>query len=213
MSRDAESPSDLLLVESILAAAEREVAAATRAAARRLADSLGADLRRVEALPGGPLDLSAAMSAFSVLQGLQVWANFGEWVRTSHPSLGPDVASRIDRAAGFGPADGAAAEPVVAEFAAAIGRLEPGTALVLPATGTTAPARDADARARQAARVGAGQLTCIATLAGAPAVSLPLDEVAGLPVGVSLVGRQGADGALLAAACGARTAAVSSAPR
>jgi amidase len=48
--------------------------------------------------------------------------------------------------------------------------------------------------------VGAGQLTCLATLAGAPSVSLPLAAVGGLPVGIGMVGAPGADAALLAAA-------------
>ena len=193
-------PRRLLLVEDLLAAADREVAAATRTAAERLASTLGAELERAAELRGGGFDLAAAMVAFNVLQGVEVWANFGDWVRAASPSLGRDVASRIERAAGFERADVAAAEPVAGAVAAAIAGLDPEEALVIPATGTAAPARDADPRAREAARVGAGQLTCIATLAGAPAVALPLAEAEGLPVGISLVGPPGADGVLLAAA-------------
>ena len=101
----------------------------------------------------------------------------------------------------FGPDEEAQAEPVVDAMRAAVERLGPGRALVLPASGTAAPPRDADADARQAARVGAGQLTCIATLSGAPAVALPLGTTAaGLPFGVSLVGVPSADRSLLAAA-------------
>ena len=49
--------------------------------------------------------------------------------------------------------------------------------------------------------MGAGQLTCVASLAGAPSVSLPLARADQLPVGVGLVAAPGADRALLAAAC------------
>jgi amidase len=88
--------------------------------------------------------------------------------------------------------------------ARAVARLEPDEALVLPTTGTPAPGREADAEERERARVSAGQLTSIATLAAAPAVSLPMLTVEGLPVGLSLVGPPGSDLDLLAAASAAR---------
>jgi Asp-tRNA(Asn)/Glu-tRNA(Gln) amidotransferase A subunit family amidase len=193
-------PSRLLLADPPLAAAQPEIADGTREAAERIAAALGAELERAAGLPGGAPELADAMAAFNVLQGIEVWRNFGEWVRTAHPALGADIASRIERASSFGPGDAAEAEAVVDAVRAAVGRLGAGTALVLPATGTPAPPRDADAEARQAARVGAGQLTCLATLAGAPAVALPLGTAGELPFGVSLVGIPGADRSLLAAA-------------
>ena len=144
------------------------------------------------------------MAAFNVLQGAQVWRNYGDWVESASPSLGPDIAARLERASGFGPSDVAEAEPVAREIAAAVAKLEPEEALVLPTTGTPAPHRDADADERERARVSAGQLTSVATLAGAPAISMPLLSVGGLPVGLSLVGAPGTDLGLLAAASAAR---------
>ena len=139
------------------------------------------------------------MSAFNVLQGAQVWRNYGDWVKSAGPSLGPDIAARLERAARLGSKDVNEAEPVTRAVADAVARLRPNEALVLPTTGTPAPRRDADAEERERARVSAGQLTSIATLAGAPAISMPLLSVGGLPVGLSLVGPPGADLALLAA--------------
>jgi amidase len=127
-------------------------------------------------------------------------------VREAEPALGPDVAARVKRAAGFGPADVADAEPVAAGVADALRRLRADEALLIPAAGAVAPTRDADPQARERARVAAGRLSCIASLAGTPAVALPLATVGGLPVGISLVGRPGSDHALLAAA--ARSAAL-----
>jgi amidase len=139
------------------------------------------------------------MAAFNVLQGVQVWGNYGEWVESTSPSLGPDIAARLERAAGFGRNDVAVAEPVARAVAATVAELGPDEALVLPTTGTPAPGRQADAGERERARVSAGQLTSIATLAGAPAISIPLIDVAA-PVGLSLVGPPGSDLSLLAAA-------------
>ncbi|HEY1238045.1 MAG TPA: amidase family protein [Solirubrobacterales bacterium] len=191
-------PSRLLISPVLFAAAESEVAEAARASAGDLADRLGAGLSETRLLDDAPSP-EEGMAAFNVLQGVQVWSNYGDWVESSGPSLGPDIAARLERAAGFGPGDVAEAEPVTETIAAAVARLGPDEALVLPTTGTPAPGRTADADERERARVSAGQLTSIATLAGAPAVSIPLIDV-GSPVGLSLVGPPGSDLSLLAAA-------------
>jgi amidase len=41
------------------------------------------------------------------------------------------------------------------------------------------------------------RISCIASLAGLPQVSIPLVDAAGLPVGVSLLGPAGSDRALI----------------
>ena len=191
-------PSRLLIAPPLLSAAEPEVAEAARSAARDLAERLGAEVAETAILDDAPSP-EDGMPAFNVLQGVEVWVNYGEWVERTSPSLGPDVAARLERAAGFTRGDAEEAAPVAQALAAAVARLEPNESLVLPATGTPAPGREADADERERARVSAGQLTSIATIAGAPAISMPLLNVRGLPVGLSLVGAPGADLMLLAA--------------
>jgi Asp-tRNA(Asn)/Glu-tRNA(Gln) amidotransferase A subunit family amidase len=114
--------------------------------------------------------------------------------------MGDDISARMEGAAKITPADVSRAEPVAAAIAAPVRRLSATEALVVPATGTVAPPREADLATRQAARVAAGRLSCTASLAGAPAVALPLARAGDLPVGLSLVGAPGSDHALLAAA-------------
>jgi amidase len=201
---DSAAPPMSLLVSPVLfSAAEAEVADAAREAGNELATRLGAPMFNTQLLDGAPSP-AEGMAAFNVVQGAQVWRNYGEWVERSSPALGPDIAARIERAAGFGPDDVAKAEPVADAVAAAVRQLGAGEALVLPTTGTPAPGREAGAEERERARVSAGQLTSIATLAGAPAVSLPLLDLGGLPVGVSLVSAPGSDLSLLAALSAAR---------
>jgi amidase len=197
------APRRLLLSPVPFAGAEPELAEGARAAADDLAARLGAEVAETQILDGAPTP-AEGMAAFNVLQGVQVWRNYGSWVESASPSLGPDIAARLERAAAFDEADVAKAEPIASAMAAAVARLEPDEALVLPTTGSPAPGREADAEEKERARVSAGQLTSIATLAGAPAVSLPLLTVAGLPVGLSLVGPAGSDLDLLAAASAAR---------
>jgi amidase len=197
------APRRLLLSAVPFASAEPEVAEAARAAAPDLATRLGAEIAETQILDDAPTP-AEGMAAFNVLQGVQVWRNYGNWVESASPSLGPDIAARLERAAGFGEADISKAQPVASAVARAVARLEPDEALVLPTTGTPAPGREADAEERERARVSAGRLTSIATLAAAPAVSLPMLTVEGLPVGLSLVGPPGSDLDLLAAASAAR---------
>lgn len=196
------APARLLLAPPLLSAADPEVAEAARVAAHDLAGRLGAEAVETDLLDQAPSP-EDGMSAFNVLQGTQVWRNYGEWVNSTSPSLGPDIAARLDRAAGVGQKDVTEAEPVAQAVADAVARLRPNEALVLPTTGTPAPRREAAADERERARVSAGQLTSIATLAGAPALSMPLLSVRGLPVGLSLVGPPGSDLSLLAAASAA----------
>lgn len=195
----ARAPERLLLSPTALASADPEVAEATRDAAGSLADRLGASVAETQLLGDEAPAPADALGAFNVLQGAQVWANYGEWFEGSKPSMGADIAARFERAKGFSPADVAEAEPVARAVADAVGRLGGGEALLLPAAGTVAPGREADPSEREQARVAAGQLTCLASLAGAPAVAIPLMEVQGLPAGVSLVGPPGSDLGLLAA--------------
>jgi amidase len=192
-------PSRLLISEVLFSAAEPDVAETARAAAHDLAGRLGAEIAETNLLDQAPSPADG-MAAFNVIQGAQVWRNYGGWVERKSPSLGADIAARIERASGFGEADVMEAEPVARAVADAVARLATDEALVLPATGTPAPGREADADERERARESAGQLTSIATLAGAPATSMPLLTVGGLPVGLSLVGPPRADLSLLAAA-------------
>jgi amidase len=194
----ASPPSRLLLAGPLLSAAESDVAEAATAIADDLACRLGAELSETRLLDDAPTP-EEGMAAFNVLQGVQVWRNYGDWVESTGPSLGPEIAARLERAAGFGRNAVAAAEPVARTLGAAVARLSPDEALVLPTVGTLAPGREADAGERERARVSAGQLTSIASLAGAPAVSIPLINL-GAPVGLSLIGPPGSDLSLLAAA-------------
>ncbi len=191
-------PSRLLIAPPLLSVAEPEVAEAARSAASDLAERLGSAVAETAILDDVP-SAADGMAAFNVLQGIQVWSNYGDWVERTSPSLGSDIAQRLERASGFGPSDVADAEPVARAIAAAVSRLRANEALILPTTGTPGPGREADAAERERARVSAGQLTSIATLAGAPAISMPLLRAGDLPVGLSLIGAPGSDLMLLAA--------------
>ena len=112
---------------------------------------------------------------------VEAWQANGRWITANRPRLGPGVAGiQVRRAL---------------EQA-----LPNNAALVLPSAATVAPPPDLDLEANEDLRTRTIGFTCLAGLAGAPAVSLPLGSADGLPIGVCLLGRVGEDERLLAAA-------------
>ncbi len=82
-------------------------------------------------------------------------------------------------------------------FAAALERLTAEAVLVLPTAPVIAPRLDAPPETFLDYRDRTLTLTCIAGLARVPQVTIPAGEVEGAPVGLSLIGRRGADLQLL----------------
>jgi amidase len=72
------------------------------------------------------------------------------------------------------------------------------TVVCLPTTPTPAPQRGERMAARNILRPRISALTCIAGTLGAPQLTLPVGEVDGLPVGLSLLGARGTDELLIA---------------
>ena len=179
---------DLVQDPGLTALAAPEVAQAVEswAAAR--------GVRRLEG-PIGPV--AEWRAAFSALQGWEAVRAHGEWAAAHAADLGPDVRGRFERAARTTAAEADRARAVVASARALLREVLGDRVLVLPAAPTTAPRLGADlAPVREATLA----LTCVAGVAGLPAVTLPLTAADGLPCGVSLVGPAGSDRALLALA-------------
>ncbi|MCH7606724.1 MAG: amidase, partial [Chloroflexi bacterium] len=71
-------------------------------------------------------------------------------------------------------------------------------AICLPTTVSPAPLAGERISARSSLRPRNSALCCIAGTTGRPQISLPLGEVDGLPVGLSLIGERGTDEVLIA---------------
>jgi amidase len=177
----------------------------TRAAVVAAADALAADLgmRLTEVNLGGADLLRRWREAFRQLQLVDVWHTHGEWVTARRPKFGPGVSERFAAAAAASadPAAGERAAPVRAEVRRALGAvMGDGGVLVQPAAASPAPPPDMGAEAKVDLRNRILTLTCPASMAGAPVVTVPRAYVGGLPVGVALVGLPGDDDALVALA-------------
>jgi Asp-tRNA(Asn)/Glu-tRNA(Gln) amidotransferase A subunit family amidase len=140
-------------------------------------------------------DLDEWRAAFQTWQGFQAWQVHGAWLADRMDVLGPDVRSRFMTAAAIDDDTAARARALLDTARSRVRELVGDRMLVLPSAPSVAPptATDATPELRNATM----RLTCLAALAGLPAVSLPVGTDAGLPAGVCLVAAPGRDRALL----------------
>jgi amidase len=143
--------------------------------------------------------IEAWRKAFATIQGFEIQSTLLPFVQSHNVELGPGIKERFEIASTISFAEVEAARAVraaVTEHLRAI--LTPGTAIVLPTTPTLQPERDIpDGASFAEFRTMTLQSTCLAGLAGLPQVSVPALQASGLPAGLSFIGWQGGDEALL----------------
>jgi amidase len=189
-------PQRLLIATDAFALVDTPVAAAVRGAVETVARLVP----RREEVTVSPTGLKDWMEIFRVVQGSEIWANHGEWIGHTRPNIGTAIAERLAWSAKLAPEEVAAKRAAHAAVRAHIDALiGEGDVLVLPTSPRIAPLRDTEQHALEVVyRYQAMCLLCIAGLGGLPQVSLPLATLDGCPLGLSLVGRRGADEMLLA---------------
>jgi amidase len=170
--------------------------------------ALGSALERVSSLIGKPAGVTVAgeglsqwFRVFRVLQGAEIWAGHGDWVTRVKPKLGPGVKERIEWTSTIRPAEVDAAREERETIARRMNALLAGNAiLVLPTVPGIAPLRNRSQEELNEFRNRAISLLCVAGLARLPQVSLPLADLDGCPLGLSLVAARGKDTMLLSLA-------------
>jgi amidase len=179
---------------ALLALATPEVQDAFAAALARFAEAgLTDDLVEVT-LP----DIEDLHEIFRTVQSAEAWATHGEWI-TAHPgALGEEIRARF----AFGATVDAETESfAVQALELARERIESivgDRVLLLPSASSIAPSTTADAETLEQVRQSTLRLTCVAGIAGRPALSVPLLTADGAPVGLCLVGPPNTDVALIA---------------
>ncbi|GAA1971568.1 hypothetical protein GCM10009798_35590 [Nocardioides panacihumi] len=177
----------LVVVPALLDLATPDVAAAIRAWLPRLT--------REEHWPLDALD--EWVTAFRTHQGAQAWETHGEWLAPRLDTLGAEVRGRFEEASRIGSDQAAEAARTAAAAGRSVRELVGDRILVLPSASSVAPPAGADPADLEAARQATLRITCLASLGGLPAVSIPLRTAEGLPTGVCLVAAQGRDRDLL----------------
>ncbi len=145
-----------------------------------------------------PFDITEAYWAFRKCQAYDSWQSLGGWITSRKPDLGPGIKDRFE----FG------SQVTKEEFEKETGvrldirqKLEDWLGndglLVLPTVPSCAPLKSEPDEALQAFREQALMLLCLSGLSGLPQITLPLAEVYGAPLGVSLIGPRNSDKRLI----------------
>jgi amidase len=184
----------LYIPEDCWALVEPDNASFLQQSLHRLQDGTEQTLEAVVSAEG----LKAWMDVFRELQGAEIWATHGAWIKQRQPLFGPDIAARFAWAAGMAGQDHSAAASLRKEITARLRDLlgEDGC-LVIPTVPGPAPLRGGDLQQLELNRSGAMMLCCIAGLAGLPQITLPVAGPGGLPLGLSVIGGHGQDIRLL----------------
>ncbi|MDB5412883.1 MAG: glutamyl-tRNA amidotransferase [Rubritepida sp.] len=187
-------PTRLIIATDAFGFAEPATAAALEPLLRRLMRLIPDTTHELMA----PSGLSVWGRAQRVLQPIEAWNTFREWVERDNPRFAFSVAKSLALGSMSSEADRGWAELMRRE---ARGRmrylLPPGTILAIPTTPFPAPKAGLPLPALTPLR---DQILCLCAqggLAGHPQVSIPGASVEGHPVGLSLIAARGADALLI----------------
>jgi amidase len=193
--QETPQPKRLLIASDAFALVEGRVLEALRPQVSRLERLVG----RREEVELSPAGLVGWFETFRIIQAAEVWASVGRWINEVRPKLGPGVKERFAWAATVTPQMLAQANERRAEIRLRMERaLGPEDVLCLPTSPRVAPLCGTPVcKIEIEFRHQAMYLLCISGLAGLPQLSLPMAQLDGLPLGLSIVGRRGADTMLL----------------
>ncbi len=176
-----------------------------------VAEALRPALGRLERLRGRaigirpvPEGLDSVFDHFRTVQAEEIWSTLGGWIEAFKPRMGPTT---IDWFAAARTVEPGVAAPGRAFRRMFQGRIRPllagGAVMVVPTSPCIAPRIDAQPSELEAVRQATLGVTAIAGHCGLPEVTLPVGQVDGMPVGLSLIAGPGHDRGLLALACDA----------
>lgn len=187
--------SELAVAPALLRLVDGDMALAFEAGARALAVRTGLPVRDVDLDPD---EIEPWLPAFRLVQAVEAWAEHGDFVTTHPGGLDPVVEARFAAGAAVTPTELGAAHRVLDGARARLREIVgAGAALLVPSTASPAYPSGAPPEEIESVRVATQRLTCLASLAGLPALSVPALRVGTLPAGLSLIGPAGADLALV----------------
>ncbi len=192
---------DVLLPESSASAAVEEihlVPSLVGLATEDVATAVSEALPEAKPLTWDPTRLDVWRQAFVTGQAYQAWQAHGAWLETRMDTLGEAVRGRFEMARAVTRAQADEARAVLSQARAEILDVVGDRVLAYPSASSVAPAAAEAAGVRDDTM----RLTCIAGIAGLPAVSVPVRTPGNLPAGLCLVAAPGRDRDLLALAQG-----------
>ena len=186
--------SELIVLDDAFALADPAVAAMLRAALAAMAGVLP-KARHEQAAPGG---FDPWRESFRTLQGHEIWKVYGDYIMNAKPKLGEPTRERLQAASQVTDAQADAANEIRAAARARMQNLaQPGAVLALPTSPAIAPLASATPQQMEDFRTRIMRLTCMSGLSSLPQITIPAGIVDGCPAGLSFIGWQGGDEALL----------------
>jgi amidase len=188
-------PRHLVIAEDAFEVADQAVQEALLPVVDRIASLIGNCATERLA----PRRLSDWSGQQQILQGREAWETAKDWIDRVNPRFSFEVAERYRFASAASDAEVEAArvtrEAIIQHMTTV---LADGVVVCLPTTPAPAPLRGERLSTRNVLRPRISTLTCIAGTTGTPQINLPLAEVDGLPVGLSLLAARGSDEMLMA---------------
>ncbi|WP_078552509.1 amidase [Bacillus alkalicellulosilyticus] len=142
--------------------------------------------------------LSEWMDVFRILQGIEIWESHGTWIETVHPTFGPDIAERFHWASTLNVDERETKNMIRKKINDRMSALLSGNKiLVVPTVPGIASFLNQTGQEIEKRRAQTLQLSCIAGLAGLPQVTIPVAQVEGAPLGISVIAGRHQDLSLL----------------
>ncbi|MEE3166591.1 MAG: amidase family protein, partial [Chloroflexota bacterium] len=134
----------------------------------------------------------------NVLQSVEAWDSVKDWIDQVNPRFSFWVSERYRLAISLTETQISEATVLRDKVNARMDEVFAGGGFVcLPTAVVPAPLRGLPASAKKDVQGRLSRLTCIAGTTGRPQLSMPLAEVNGLPVGISIMGDHGSDEELI----------------
>jgi amidase len=188
------TPSRLVIAQDAFDEADEEVSAVLLPIAEKIGELAGSStIMRLS--PNGLTEWAVQQN---VLQSEEAWNSVKDWIDQVNPRFSFWVSERYNLAIGLTDAQLKEAAVLRETVRARMDEVFAGGGFVcLPTAVVPAPLRGLPASAKKDVQGRLSRLTCIAGTTGRPQLSMPLGEVNGLPVGLSIMGERGSDEALI----------------
>ena len=201
----ASKPATIYLIRDAFALADADVQEALSEPTRRLRDIFGDNIRESSLKELVPDDAGRNFASwadtFCVIQWAEIKNSLGAWMATAKPELGPEIAASFELVNRLDRRRIAEAVQRREEYFRSLQKsLRPDDLLCIPTTPALAPCKG-DPPSRSSS--GSGyyprllSLTSVAGMGRLPQVSLPIADADGVPVGLSLLAKNGQDSFLL----------------
>ena len=196
-----ESPT-LVLLNDIFSISDADIQTALSPVVKSLQKTFSVEQGSLAEIIGEPIDYKWLFDMYGLLQGAEIWDTLGDWVENSQPVLGPTAKSNLMTFAKG--ADRSRVQACIEKkkhFAKRLNDfLGDKKLLCFPTVPILAPLRGSiEAESRRAGVYYPRMLAvnAIAGLSGTPQITMPVADVNGVPIGISLLAGYGQDEKLL----------------